>query len=111
MRLLKNHSDVYIRVLLLEQLDKPPIFRIKETFHLQHDSIFEEEIGRITPRYLDVEATTLVSPVTTSSLEVISNFALKARTKPVSLAFAVLVESSSHKQLPIRSRYQNRHQQ
>ena len=96
MRLLKNHSDVYTRVLLLEQLDEPPILRIKETFHLQHDSVFEEEVGRITPGYLDIEATTLVSPVTTNSLEVISNSALKARTKPVSLAFAVLVESSGH---------------
>jgi hypothetical protein len=82
-------------VLLSEQLDEPPILSIEIALYLQHDSVFEEEVRRVTPRNQEVKASALITPIDFPG-QVTGYSTLKARTKSVCLALAVLMESSGH---------------
>lgn len=44
MRLLQHHADVYIRMLLTEQLDEPAIFSVKEPLDLKHDTVGKDKV-------------------------------------------------------------------
>jgi hypothetical protein len=63
MRLLQDHSDVNITVLLFEQLDEPPVLRIEVALYLQHNSVFEEEVRRVTPGNEEIKASALITPI------------------------------------------------
>lgn len=83
-------------MLLFEQLDQSPIFRIEVTFHLKHYSVAENEVRGVAARDQQVVLVLLILPANPCCVEVISYFAFKARTKSVCLAFAVLMKSSGH---------------
>lgn len=83
-------------MLLFEQLDQPPIFRIEVTLHLKHHSVAENEVRGVATGNQQVVLVLLILPANPCCVEVVGYFALKARTKPICLAFAVLMESSGH---------------
>jgi hypothetical protein len=83
-------------MLLFEQLDQSPVLRIEVTLYLKHYPVTENEVRGVATRDEQVVLVLLILPANPRCVEVISYFAFKARTKPVCLAFAVLMESSGH---------------
>jgi len=96
MRLLQNHTDVDSRMLLFEQLDQPPVFLIEVTLDFKDHTVFENEVRGVTPRDDEIKLVVLVLPRHPVPREIRSYTTFETRTKPVSLALAVLVESSGH---------------
>jgi hypothetical protein len=96
MRFLQDHSDIHIRVLLFEQLDESPIFLIKVALDLKDCAVTKNEVRGVTPGNHKVVLALLILPVHPVLRQILSYTTFKARTKTVSLAFAVLVESSGH---------------
>ena len=96
MRLLQNHTDVDSRMLLFEQLDQPPVFLIEVALDFKDHTVFENEVRGVTPRNDEIKLVVLVLPRHPVPREIRSYTTFETRTKPVSLALAVLVESSGH---------------
>ena len=96
MRLLQNHADVDSRVLLFEQLDQPPVFLIEVALDFKDHTVAENEVRGVTPGNHKVVLALLILPIHPVLREILCYTTFKARTKTVSLAFAVLVESSGH---------------
>lgn len=82
-------------MLLFEQLDQSPVLRIEVALYLQHDSVIEEEVRRVAPGNQKVKASALITPIRVPG-QVTGYLRLKARTKSICLALAVLMESSGH---------------
>ena len=96
MRFLQNHSDVHITVLLFEQLDESPIYCIEIAFDLKDNTVAQYEVRGVAPGNHKVVLALLILPIHPVLREILCYTTFKARTKTVSLAFAVLVESSGH---------------
>ena len=96
MRLLQNHADVDSRVLLFEQLDQSTILFIEVALDLKDCAVTKNEVRGVAARDDEIKLAVLVLPIHPVLREILSYSTLEARTKPVSLASAILVESSGH---------------
>lgn len=96
MRFLQDHSDIDITVLLFEQLDEPPVLRIEIAFDLKNNTVAQNEVRGVTPWDHKVVLVLFILPIHPVLREIRSYTTLETRTKPISLALAVLVESLGH---------------